>query len=85
MGPFKHSAKYKYIVLATNYVTKWVEVKALKENTTPKIAKFLVKHGIAMFGCAYSAHATFHRYLQPAMSACAEWLELTPFLHPSEI
>jgi hypothetical protein len=44
VGPIKLTWKYirnKHILLATNYVTKWVESRTLKTNTTPVIAKFL--------------------------------------------
>ena len=51
MGPFRHSRKNKYIVAATDYVTKWVEAKALTDNSTKKIADFLYEHIITRFGC----------------------------------
>ncbi|MCO5600642.1 hypothetical protein L7F22_054757 [Adiantum nelumboides] len=51
MGPFKNMGKYKYIVAAIDYVTKWVEAKALPDNTAKKIANFLFEYIISRFGC----------------------------------
>ena len=44
VGPFTPTATRtgnKYILVATNYCTKWVEAKALWENTAAVTAKFL--------------------------------------------
>jgi hypothetical protein len=44
MCPIKPPACYtinQYIILATDYTTKWVEVKVLQDNTTINIVKFL--------------------------------------------
>ena len=51
MGPFKNMGRYKYIVAATDYVTKWVEAKALTDNTATKTANFLYEHVITRYGC----------------------------------
>ena len=44
VGPFKPPAMRTgktYIIVATNYCTKWVEAKALQDNTAASTAKFL--------------------------------------------
>jgi hypothetical protein len=49
MGPFKLVAKHisnQYIIVVTYYTTKWVEAKALKDNTSKNITKFLYEHTI---------------------------------------
>ncbi len=41
----------KYILVATNYVTKWVETKAFKTNIAIVIARFIYKYILTIFGC----------------------------------
>jgi hypothetical protein len=54
IGPVKPISKMSYnyyISVATNYVTKWVEARALHTNIIIKIAKFLYEHIFTIFGC----------------------------------
>jgi hypothetical protein len=47
IGPIKPTSHYfnnRYILIATNYATKWVEVRALGTNRIDVIAKFLYDH-----------------------------------------
>nr|GFC74433.1 reverse transcriptase domain-containing protein [Tanacetum cinerariifolium] len=41
MGPFPSSKGNKYIVEAVDYLSKWVEVKALPTNDARVVVKFL--------------------------------------------
>ncbi|GJS61269.1 reverse transcriptase domain-containing protein [Tanacetum coccineum] len=41
MGPFPSSRENKYILVAVNYLSKWVEVKALPTNDARVVVKFL--------------------------------------------
>ena len=43
MGPFPPSFRNKYIILAVDYVSKWVEAQALPTNDTRVVVKFLKK------------------------------------------
>ena len=44
VGPFKPPtmrAGNRYIIVATNYYTKWVEAKALRDNMEASMTKFI--------------------------------------------
>lgn len=43
MGPFPKSHKYEYILVAINYVSKWVEAEALPTNDARVVVNFLKK------------------------------------------
>jgi len=52
--PIRLARRYignKYIVVATNYATKWVETRALKTNIATVIAKFMYECILIRFGC----------------------------------
>ncbi|GKB35573.1 reverse transcriptase domain-containing protein [Tanacetum coccineum] len=49
MGPFPSSRGNKYILIAVNYLSKWVEAKALPTNVARVVVKFL-KSLFARFG-----------------------------------
>lgn len=57
MGPFTTSSKgNKYVVTAIDYLTKWIEARAIKESTTENIAKFTVEQIICRHGCPKIIH-----------------------------
>jgi hypothetical protein len=54
VGPIKLARRYtrkKYIFMATNYVTKWVEVRALKTNIITITTKKLYECILTRFEC----------------------------------
>ena len=54
VGPFKPPAMRignRYIIVAIDYCTKWVEAKALRDSTTASTAKFLYECIWCRYGC----------------------------------
>ena len=54
VGPVKPKASKsgnRYILVATDYCTKWVEAVALKDNKASSVARFLYKNIMTRFGC----------------------------------
>ncbi len=49
--PTQSLTRKKYILVATNYATKWVEAKAPKTNIVIVIAIFLYEYIMTKFGC----------------------------------
>ena len=50
MGPFPKSTGNEYILVAVDYVSKWVEAVALLTNDARVVIKFLKKHIFTRFG-----------------------------------
>ncbi|XP_062080443.1 uncharacterized protein LOC133785207 [Humulus lupulus] len=50
MGPFPPSYNNEYILLAVDYVSKWVEAVATKTNDSKTMLNFLHKHIFTRFG-----------------------------------
>nr|GEW20127.1 reverse transcriptase domain-containing protein [Tanacetum cinerariifolium] len=53
MGPFSSSRGNKYILMAVDYLSKWVEAKALPTNNARVVCKFL-KSLFARFGTSHA-------------------------------
>ena len=50
MGPFPSSKGFLYILLAVDYVSKWVEAKATRTNDSKVVAEFLRTNIYSRFG-----------------------------------
>ena len=50
MGPFPSSKGFLYILLAVDYVSKWVEAKATRTNDSKVVAEFVKTNIFARFG-----------------------------------
>ncbi|KAM1664413.1 hypothetical protein ACFXTN_039935 [Malus domestica] len=50
MGPFPSSHGFLYILLAVDYVSKWVEAKATRTNDSRVVADFVKTKIFARFG-----------------------------------
>nr|KYP54988.1 Pol polyprotein [Cajanus cajan] len=50
MGPFPVSYGYSYILLAIDYVSKWVEAKATKTNDSKFVVDFVRSNIFCRFG-----------------------------------
>ena len=54
VGPFKLPAmrtRNRYIIVTTDYCTKWVEVKALRDHTAASMTKFIYEYIWCRYGC----------------------------------
>ena len=50
MGPFPPSSGYLYILLAVDYVSKWVEAVPCRTNDNATVVKFLKENVLSRFG-----------------------------------
>ncbi|XP_025016786.1 uncharacterized protein LOC112538932 [Tetranychus urticae] len=51
LGPLPPSAGKEYIIVATDYFTRWVEMKAIAKKDTINTAKFLIENILCRHGC----------------------------------
>ena len=55
LGPITPSGKRtgaRYIIIATDYLTRWAEVAPVVDCTTMTIVKFIFENIVTQFGCA---------------------------------
>ena len=51
MGPFPPSFGYEYIMVAIDYVSKWIEATATRTNDHKVMVKFVQRNILTRFGC----------------------------------
>ena len=54
MGPIKpavRGSQARYIIVATDYMTKWVEARVIRKVDVKSIARFIYEQAITRFGC----------------------------------
>ena len=51
MGPFPKVNGYEYILMAVDYVSKWVDVVATRTNTSKVVSEFVESHIFCRYGC----------------------------------
>ena len=54
MGPFPNSFGHQYILLAVDYVSKWVEATPCKTNDNKVVVKFLKENIFSRFGTPHA-------------------------------
>ena len=50
MGPFPHLFENFYILLAVEYVSKWIEAIAISKNDAKTLVKFILKNILTRIG-----------------------------------
>jgi len=50
MGPFPNSVGFSYILMAVEYVSRWVEAKATRTNNSKTVSDFIRTHIFCRFG-----------------------------------
>ena len=68
MGPFPNSFGNLYILLAVDYVSKWVEAIPTKSNDNKVILKFLKENIFSQFGTPRLIWITFEKVLNHAQN-----------------
>nr|GEU72792.1 hypothetical protein [Tanacetum cinerariifolium] len=86
MGPFPNSKGNKYILVAVDYLSKWVETKALPTNDTRVVVKFL-KSLFSRFGTPKEIISDcgthfFNDQFAKVMSKCGVTHRLSIAYHP---
>ncbi|GJV87234.1 reverse transcriptase domain-containing protein [Tanacetum coccineum] len=86
LGPFPQSRRNKYILVAVDYVSKWVEAQALPTNDTRVVVKFL-RSLFARFGvpkALISDRGTHfcNSYLEKALQRYGATHKLSTAYHP---
>ncbi|GKV33273.1 hypothetical protein SLEP1_g41801 [Rubroshorea leprosula] len=60
MGPFPSSFGYLYILLAVDYVSKWVEAVPCRTNDNKVVVKFLKENVLSRYGVIHKVSTAYH-------------------------
>ncbi|GJS94218.1 reverse transcriptase domain-containing protein [Tanacetum coccineum] len=60
LGPFPNSKGNKYILVAVDYVLKWVEAQALPTNDARIVIRFLRRKALQKYGVTHKLSTAYH-------------------------
>lgn len=78
LGPLPETPRgNKYILVVTDYFTKWVEIFPIPDQTASTCATVIINEVIARFGCPYDMHSDQGRnYESELFAECCRLLEI---------
>lgn len=87
MGPFPNSNGKKYILLAVDYVMKWVEAVATTTNDARMVSRFLKANIFSRFGVPKALMIDggsyfVNQYMEKLLKSYGVWQKVSLPYHP---
>ncbi|GJZ07271.1 reverse transcriptase domain-containing protein [Tanacetum coccineum] len=79
MGPFPSSRGNKYILVAVDYLSKWVEAKALPTNDARVFTKVMLKYGVTHRLSTAIPHNKWQSNVKSCLKALQNTMGATPY------